>query len=131
MLRKDITLYTVLAYMAIFRIDELGVQRFREIGSTQEPSKLSVFINYVFNEENLWNTLRASWMSVKDLDFVERQMLPKIAKYIPAMSKFSSDLVQDALDNAAAEAAKKEAKAKGEAGLTKVPTSPWCLLFPL
>eukprot|EP01039_Chlorochromonas_danica_P002730 gene2730-2981_t len=130
-LRKDITLYTMLAYVVIFRIDELGVQRFRELVSLEEPSKMSVFIGYVFNEENLWNTLRASWMTVKDLDFVEKNMIPHIARFIPSMAKFSADLVQNALDNAAAETARQEAKAKGEAGLAKVtkrastvPTSP-------
>lgn len=130
-LRKDITMYTIVAYAAIFRIDELGVHRFRELLSTQEPSKMSVFINYVFNEENLWNTLRSSWMTVKDLDHVEKQIIPRVSKFISPMSKFSNDLVQNALDNAAAEQAKKDAAAKGEVGVTKVarrpptvPTSP-------
>jgi hypothetical protein len=43
-------MYTVLAYVAIFRVDELGFQKFREIILTQEPSKMGVFISYVFNE---------------------------------------------------------------------------------
>ena len=59
-------------------------------------------------------------MQVKDLDFVETKLIPKIEKYIPDMARFSAELVQNALDNAAAEAAKEEAKAKGEAGLAKV-----------
>lgn len=121
----------MLAYVTIFRIDELGVQRFRELVSLEEPSKMSVFIGYVFNEENLWNTLRASWMTVKDLDFVEKNMIPRIARFIPSMAKFSADLVQNALDNAAAETARQEAKAKGEAGLAKVRQSCRVNLLPL
>lgn len=73
-----------------------------------------------FPQENLWNTHRSSWMQVKDLDFVEQKLIPKIEKYVSDMARFSSELVQNALENAAAEAAKEEAKAKGEAGLTKV-----------
>ncbi len=59
-------------------------------------------------------------MEVKDLDYVETKIIPKIEKYVDHMTRFSSELVQNALDNAAAEAAKEEAKARGEAGLGKV-----------
>lgn len=59
-------------------------------------------------------------MQVKDLDFIEAKIIPKIEKYVDHMARFSAELVQNALDNAAAEAAKEEAKARGEAGLAKV-----------
>lgn len=48
--RADMTLYTILGYMAIFRIQELGFQKFKEIALSQEPSKVATFCAYVFNE---------------------------------------------------------------------------------
>lgn len=49
-LRADMTLYTILGYMAIFRIEELGFARFKAVAMQQEPSKVAFFCSYVFNE---------------------------------------------------------------------------------
>lgn len=119
-LRSDMTLYTVFAYLAIYRIDELGFAKFKEVACSQEPSKINTFINYLFNKENLWNGLRATWMKVRDLDYVEEQFIPRLEKYIPDVLKFTLELEGNAAENAAAEAAKKEMEAKGEIGLKKV-----------
>lgn len=48
-LRSDITLYTILAYIAIFRVDELGFMKFKDICFSQEPSKVNTLVTYVFN----------------------------------------------------------------------------------
>lgn len=63
-------------------------------------------------------------MEVKDLTFVETQLIPPIEKIVPEVLKFCSELVQNALDAEAVKAAAEEAKAKGEAGLAKVTKKP-------
>ena len=65
-------------------------------------------------QENLWNSLlRAAWMKVRDLEYVENQMIPRLEKYVPDAMRFSFELEKNAVANAAAEAAKEEMKAKG------------------
>lgn len=59
-------------------------------------------------------------MRIKDLTFVEQKLLPNLLKVIPDSNRFCGELMQSAADNAAAEAARKEAQAKGEVGLPKV-----------
>lgn len=49
-LRVDMTMYTVVTYLSVFRLEELGISRFREICSSQEPSKISFFVAYLFNK---------------------------------------------------------------------------------
>lgn len=71
-------------------------------------------------QENLWNTHRSSWMKVKDLSFVEQRLIPPIERLVPEMNRFCGELMQSAVDNQAAEAAKKDAQARGEVGLPKV-----------
>lgn len=44
------TMYTILAYISVFRLEELGMSKFREICSSEEPSKVSTFIAYLFNK---------------------------------------------------------------------------------
>lgn len=117
-------MYTILAYLSIFRIDELGVKAFRNLVKNQEPSKISFFLTYVFNKENLWNTHRSSWMKVKDLTFVEEKIIPKMEKYISSMQSLATELDQDALELINQENEKKEQAAKGEVGLKKTSKRP-------
>jgi hypothetical protein len=119
-LRADMTLYTILGYMAIFRIGELGFAKFKAIAMQQEPSKVAFFCSYVFNEENLMNTHRSSWMKVKDLSYVENTLIPPMLRVIPDMRRLCGELMQNAEALVAAEAAKKEAQARGEVGLPVV-----------
>lgn len=114
------TLYNVFAYLAIFRMEELGFQKFRELALTQEPSKVDTFIDYIYNKDNLWNSLLSSWMTVRDLDYVEKSVIPQIEKFIPEMQRFRGELAQNAAEDEARKAAEEEAKAKGEVGLAAV-----------
>lgn len=59
-------------------------------------------------------------MKVKDLSFVEQRLIPPIERLVPEMTRFCGELMQSAADNQAAEAAKKDAQARGEVGLPKV-----------
>jgi hypothetical protein len=47
--RADKGLYTVIAYIAIFRLDEIGWHHFKEFVITQDPTKMSNIISYLFN----------------------------------------------------------------------------------
>lgn len=58
-------------------------------------------------------------MQVKDLSFVEKEILPKLAKYVSEMSRYCGELSQTAIANAELEDAKKELQAKGEVGINK------------
>lgn len=51
-LRVDMTMYTILAYLAVFRLEELGMAKFKDLCSSVEPSKVSNFVAYVFNKVN-------------------------------------------------------------------------------
>ena len=63
-LRSDMTMYTILAYLALFRLEEMGWPKFKEFALTQDPSKVDTFIMYLFNKGNLYSSLRAEWMKV-------------------------------------------------------------------
>lgn len=119
-LRADMTMYTVFAYLAIFRLDELGFQTFKEFTMTVDPTKMYNFTNYLFNKDVLWSSLRDSWMKVRDLSYVEDEIIAGIEQFLPELSKFCSDLQEKALGVAAAQAAKEEIKKSGTAGLQEV-----------
>ena len=50
LLRIDMMLYTILGYLALFRLDELGFVQFKEFAMTQDPQKVFNFAAYLFNK---------------------------------------------------------------------------------
>lgn len=48
--RNDMLLYTVFAYLAVFRLEDLGFKKFSEFILSQDPSKMFNFTDYLFND---------------------------------------------------------------------------------
>jgi len=118
--RADKVLYTVIAYIAIFRLDEIGWNHFKELVITQEPTKMSNIISYLFNKENLWSCLRADWIKIYDLSYVEDEIIAGIEMYIKEADRYLGDLQLKAQGLAAAQAMKEEAMKSGRVGLREV-----------
>lgn len=118
--RADMIMYTILSYLALFRLKELGFPRFKELCSSEDPSKISVFISYLFNKDILWSSLRDSWMRIVDLKYTEDTLIAGIEKFLTHAEKYLDELQGAANSVAAAEAAKEEAKKNGTAGMGDV-----------
>ena len=48
-LRSDFTLYMVLGYLLLFRLDELGFGEFRRLSSSEDPTKMAQLLNYLID----------------------------------------------------------------------------------
>lgn len=46
-LRSDFTLYMVLGYLLLFRLDELGFGEFRRLTSAEDPTKMAQLLTYL------------------------------------------------------------------------------------
>lgn len=110
-LRSDMTMYTIYAYIAIFRLRELGFARFKELASTEDPSKISTFVTYLFNKDVLMNQLRSDWSKVSDLTFVEDNLICNCERFIPDAQKYTLELAGTSAGLAAAEASKEATSA--------------------
>lgn len=73
-------------------------------------------------QENLWSCLRADWIRIYDLGFVEDELIAGLEMYIKDSDRYLGDLQLKAQGMAAAQAAKEEAIKSGTAGLSKVET---------
>ena len=116
-LRIDMTMYSILAYLALYRLKEMGFPRFKDICSTEEPSKVSTFVGYISNSTVLQSSLRSDWMKVADLTFVEQELIADIERFQPEANKFLGELNNQAVGLAAAAEAAEAAKANGTAGM--------------
>lgn len=60
-LRGDFTLYMVLGYLLLFRLDELGFGDFRRLTSSEDPTKMAQLLNYLIDWERM--EVGAKWLS--------------------------------------------------------------------
>ena len=86
--RTDMMLYTIISYLAIFRLKEIGFSRFKELCSGEDPSKIAVFVGYLFNKDNLSSNLRDSWMRIVDLKFTEDVLIANCEHFIPNAQRY-------------------------------------------
>jgi len=124
-LRSDYTMYMVLAYLAIFRLKELGFDHFKPFIMCQEPSKMHVFLSYLWDEKNIYGPIRQEWLTIFDADYVENDLTGTMEGFRADVKSLCNALHSKAFGIAAAKEAK-EAEA-GQLQLTKkvcVPMSP-------
>ncbi|GMH36406.1 hypothetical protein BSKO_04274 [Bryopsis sp. KO-2023] len=70
-LRGDVHLYKIFAYITIFRLEELSFPQFRRLVNASDPQKMIVFLRYLFDEENLKEVMRDDWLKIYDKQFVD------------------------------------------------------------
>jgi len=76
--RADYTLYLVLSYLALLRLQELGFPSFKALLLSQEHFKMSVLLKFLFSEENLAKWLRPEWLKLYDPAFVDEELIGKV-----------------------------------------------------
>ena len=81
--RADRTLYQVLGYLALLRLHELGFAEFKALVMSQEHFKMSVFLKFLFSEENLQQWLRPEWLKLYEPSFVDEQLIGKVLVFVP------------------------------------------------
>ena len=122
--RIDMDLYKVFAYLAVCRLAELRFPRFRDFCASQNATKMIYFLGYLFNKDNLESSMKANWIRVLDLTYVEEKIIQGILTFVPHVSKYIASLEGDMVAQAAnAEQAKADAEAAKEAK-RKPPTIP-------
>ena len=118
--RADKIIYIIFTYLAVFRLEDLGFNYFKQYTATQDPTKIFYLISYLFNKNNLWSILRGEWMKYYDLTYVEDELIAGIESFIPDCQSYLFELQEKAQGLAAAKAAKEQALKNGTAGLGEV-----------
>lgn len=74
--RSDYTLYTILTYLAVFRLRELSVAEYRRFALAVDPDKMVNFLEFVFDCDRLENAgVAAHWLRIFDADYVHDVLL--------------------------------------------------------
>jgi hypothetical protein len=81
--RSEQTIYTVLAYLLFFRLEELGVAEFRQLvtcGAVSMPA-LHAMLHYALSQEDLERWVKAEWCKIYDISYVEQEIIGKLMRF--------------------------------------------------
>jgi hypothetical protein len=79
--RGDYTKFMVLGYLAIFRLEEMGLTAFKGFIMSQDPTAMHVFLAYTFDETILRGPIKAEWIRLLDQSFVETNLIGPMMKF--------------------------------------------------
>jgi len=73
--RGDYQMLSVLSYLLLFRLDEMGWARLRPLVESQPLNRVHVLLDFVLDDETTGRWLVEDWSAVLDRAFVSEQML--------------------------------------------------------
>ncbi|CAH2299658.1 Hypothetical predicted protein [Pelobates cultripes] len=85
-------LYTVIGYIATFKMDEYGIEKFAKILKSQDIHKMCKFLRFFFNELNLNTWIKDEWSQIYDLNYVKETWINPLLKRQPDIQNLISSL---------------------------------------
>lgn len=79
--RNDYTKFMIIGYLAMFRLEEVGVASFSALVAALEPTSMHVFLSYLFDKTNLHGVIKTEWVRVLDEAFVETEIIGKMLAF--------------------------------------------------
>jgi hypothetical protein len=79
-------LYSIFAYLSFFRLDELQIADYRKLITSQEPTKMNVFLQFAFDSDKLREHMREPWMAVYDFTYIDDKIIGGVEKNLPAVA---------------------------------------------
>eukprot|EP00118_Oscarella_pearsei_P022390 m.258268 g.258268 ORF g.258268 m.258268 type:complete len:669 (+) comp40413_c2_seq41:4483-6489(+) len=96
--RTDVGLFQVLAYLSMFRLEELGIGSFRKLINTQSTAKMHKFLTFMFDDMAIKTWISEEWCKVYDQTFVQTNVVSPLLHLHSQMQEVIAQL-SDKLDN--------------------------------
>lgn len=91
-LRSQQSIYHVLCYLAIFRLDELGVAQYSKFVQCVDVNAVYKFLNFFLQEKNLLTWVRDGWSTIYEGSFVKTTLLDPLLRWIPELQDMVTHL---------------------------------------
>jgi hypothetical protein len=66
--------YSMLTYLAIVRMEDIGLDQFSAIVRANDAQKMLVWMEFLFNKRHLQTCLRADWLKIYDKQWVDERI---------------------------------------------------------
>ena len=97
--RQDIVLYTCMSYLTFFRLEELAIEDYRKLVLAQDPVKMHVWLQFIFNADLLREHVREEWMTLYDFSYLDDKIIGGIEKNLPNCAEIIKTVEKRATGN--------------------------------
>ena len=73
----------IFGYLSFFRLEELAIEDYKKLVCSQDAVKMNVFLQFVFNTDNLRQFVREEWMTLYDYAYIDEKIIGAIEKNLP------------------------------------------------
>ncbi|XP_051578308.1 cilia- and flagella-associated protein 99-like isoform X2 [Myxocyprinus asiaticus] len=81
LLRVDRNLFIVVCYLAIFCLDDLGMEHFSRIIKSLDASKMHKFLSFFFSANNLTTHIQEEWSHIYDAAIVKSNWITPLIRW--------------------------------------------------
>eukprot|EP00397_Hematodinium_sp_SG-2012_P016599 GEMP01016942.1.p1 GENE.GEMP01016942.1~~GEMP01016942.1.p1 ORF type:complete len:776 (+),score=205.93 GEMP01016942.1:254-2581(+) len=91
---SDQTVYLVLGYLLLFRLEELGVDDFRQFifAGLSTSSALNDLLIFCFSEDDLVEWCKEAWCKIYDVAFIEQDIIGNLHSYRQQMQPLMNEI---------------------------------------
>lgn len=86
-LKSEMNLYSVLAYLALFRLDELGMAHYRQFVKSQDLNRMYRFLSFFFDEDSLMTWMKDEWQRYYEHVFVQTKLISPLRRWMPELQE--------------------------------------------
>jgi hypothetical protein len=76
----------IFGYLTFFRLEELAIEDYRKLVLSQDSVKMNVFLQFLFNTDNLREHVRSEWMNLYDFSYIDDKIIGTVEKNLPNVS---------------------------------------------
>ncbi|XP_015768449.1 PREDICTED: cilia- and flagella-associated protein 99-like [Acropora digitifera] len=88
-LRVDRNIYVVIVYLALYRLDELGVAHFRKFILSHDTKKMHRFLTFFLNEDNISTWMKNEWCKHYEHSYVQTKLVSPVLRFVPDPKPFN------------------------------------------
>ncbi|CAD8194680.1 unnamed protein product [Paramecium pentaurelia] len=90
--RNDATLYQIFSYLILFRLDELPYNEFKKMVNEQDPVKMNVLLQFLFDIDKIITHVKPQWIEIYDPQYIQETVIGGLEQHFPMMKDLLSSL---------------------------------------
>lgn len=93
-LRSEQSLYKILAYLLFFRLEDVGIENFRQFINCGHgsPPAISALLQYAMDPDELHRWVMEEWLKHYDPDYLEKDVIQKLHMKEPLLRPLMNDM---------------------------------------
>ncbi|KAI8898283.1 hypothetical protein BC833DRAFT_590480, partial [Globomyces pollinis-pini] len=92
-LQKEFYLFSIITYMGLWRLEELGFATFSRFVHCFHPEHMASLISFLFNPSLIQKELKNLWCTILDSSFVKEHIIDQLLHHVSMADQLKEELV--------------------------------------